>query len=58
MFFTDGLHADYHANTDDVAKIEFDKMARIGDLSYATAWRLSSLDHAPVRDRKGPRMTR
>ncbi|HET6958898.1 MAG TPA: M28 family peptidase [Vicinamibacterales bacterium] len=58
VFFTDGLHADYHANTDDVAKIEFDKMARIGDLIYATAWRLSNLDHAPVRDRKGPRMTR
>jgi peptidase M28-like protein len=58
VFFTDGLHADYHANTDEVAKIEFDKMARIGDLIYATAWRLSNLDHAPVRDRKGPRMTR
>jgi peptidase M28-like protein len=58
VFFTDGLHGDYHANTDDVSKIEFDKMARIGDLIYATAWRLANLDHAPVRDRKGPRMTR
>ena len=58
VFFTDGLHADYHANTDDVSKIEFDKMARIGELVYATAWRLGNLDHAPVRDRKGPRMTR
>jgi hypothetical protein len=58
VFFTDGLHADYHANTDDVSKIEFDKMTRIGELIYATAWRLGNLDHAPVRDRKGPRMTR
>jgi hypothetical protein len=56
VFFTDGLHADYHANTDEVSKIEFDKMARIGDLTYALAWRLANLDHAPVRDRKGPRM--
>jgi len=58
VFFTDGLHADYHANTDEVSKIEFEKMARIGELVYATAWRLGNLDHAPVRDRKGPRMTR
>jgi hypothetical protein len=58
VFFTDGLHADYHANTDEVSKIEFDKMARIGELVYATAWRLGNLDHAPVRDHKGPRMTR
>ena len=26
IFFTTGLHPDYHANTDDVSKIEFDKM--------------------------------
>jgi hypothetical protein len=58
VFFTDGLHADYHANTDEVSKIEFDKMARIDDLIYATAWRVANLDHAPVRDRRGPRMGR
>jgi Zn-dependent M28 family amino/carboxypeptidase len=58
VFFTDGLHADYHANTDEVSKIEFDKMARIGDLVYATALRLANMDHAPVRDRKGPRQGR
>ena len=55
IFFTDALHPDYHANTDEVSKIEFDKMARIGDLIYATASRLANLDHAPVRDRQGPR---
>ena len=58
IFFTDALHPDYHANTDEVSKIEFDKMARIGDLIYATAWRLAKLDHAPVRDRLGPRQGR
>lgn len=55
IFFTDALHPDYHANTDEVSKIEFDKMARIGDFIYATAWRVANLDHAPVRDRLGPR---
>ena len=29
IFFTTGLHPDYHANTDEVSKIEFDKMTRV-----------------------------
>lgn len=55
IFFTTGLHADYHANTDEVSKIEFAKMARITQLVYETGRRLASLDHAPTRDNKGPR---
>jgi hypothetical protein len=55
IFFTTGLHADYHANTDDVTKIEFPKMARITQLVYETALRVGNLDHPPVRDNKGPR---
>ena len=58
IFYTGALHPDYHANTDEVSKIEFDKMARIGELIYATAWRVANLDHAPVRDRLGPRQVR
>ncbi len=58
IFFTNGLHPDYHANTDDVSRIEFEKMAHIGDLIYATASRVANLDHAPVRDRLGPKQTR
>lgn len=55
IFFTTGLHPDYHANTDEVSKIEFPKLARITGLVYETATRLGNLDHAPVRDFKGPR---
>jgi hypothetical protein len=58
IFFTTGLHADYHANTDEVSKIEFPKMTRVAQLVYETAWRLGNLDHAPVRDNKGPRAGR
>ncbi len=29
IFFTTGLHPDYHANTDDVSKIEFEKLTRV-----------------------------
>ena len=55
IFFTTGLHPDYHANTDEVSKILFDKMARVTQLVYETGWRVANLDHAPVRDNKGPR---
>ena len=55
IFFTTALHPDYHMNTDEVSKIEFDKMARITQLVFETGWRLANLDHAPVRDNKGAR---
>jgi hypothetical protein len=55
IFFTTGLHPDYHANTDDVGKIEFAKMTRITQLVYETGARLADLDHAPARDNLGPR---
>jgi hypothetical protein len=55
IFFTTGLHPDYHMNTDEVSKIEFDKMARIGELIYETGWRVANLDHPPVHDNKGAR---
>lgn len=56
VFFTTGLHPDYHANTDSVEKINFEKMARIGQLVYETGRRAANLDHALVRDNRGPRV--
>jgi hypothetical protein len=56
IFFTTGLHRDYHYVTDEVDKILFDKVGRVAQLAYATAWHLANLDHLPARDRKGPRM--
>lgn len=56
VFFTTGLHPDYHHNTDSVEKINFEKMARIGQLVYETGSRVANLDHAPVRDNRGPRV--
>ena len=56
IFYTTGLHKDYHRVTDSVEKIEFPKLARITQLVYATAVKVANLDHAPARDNKGPRM--
>jgi Peptidase family M28 len=56
IFYTTGLHRDYHYLTDEVDKIEFDKMAHVTQLIYTTGQRLANLDHAPLRDNKGPRV--
>jgi Zn-dependent M28 family amino/carboxypeptidase len=58
IFFTTGLHPDYHANTDEVSKIEFPKMTRIAQLVYETGARVANLDHVPARDYKGARAGR
>ncbi len=55
MFFTTGLHPDYHANTDEVSRIEFGKMTRVVQYVYETSVRLANLDHPPARDNKGAR---
>ena len=55
IFFTTGLHPDYHANTDEVSKIEFGKLTHVAQLVYEIADRVADLDHPPVRDNKGPR---
>ena len=55
IFFFTGLHKDYHFVTDEVSKIEFPKLAHVAQLVFATGQRLADLDHAPVRDNKGPR---
>ena len=38
IFYTTGLHRDYHYVTDEVSKIEFPKMAHIAQLVYTTGW--------------------
>jgi Zn-dependent M28 family amino/carboxypeptidase len=58
IFFTTGLHGDYHANTDEIGKIEFEKLARIVELVYQTGRRLADRQQAPIRDNKGPRAGR
>ena len=56
IFYTTGLHRDYHYLTDEIDKIEWGKLARVTQLVYTTAYRLANLDRAPARDNKGPRM--
>jgi hypothetical protein len=47
LFFTTGLHPDYHTPDDDVEKIEFGKIERIARLVYQVAWRLADAPSLP-----------
>ncbi|MDB5267809.1 MAG: hypothetical protein JWP58_849 [Hymenobacter sp.] len=42
IFYTSGLHADYHQPTDDVDKIDFPVLARRTQLVFHTAWTLAN----------------
>ena len=42
IFYTTGEHADYHKATDDVEKIEFDKLTERAQLVFHTAWELAN----------------
>ena len=55
IFYTTGLHRDYHYVTDEVSRIEFAKMAHIAQLVYSTGFKVANLEHLPLRDNQGPR---
>ncbi len=52
IFYFSGVHQDYHQTSDTVDKIDFDKMARVSRLVFATAWRIANLDHRLVVDQR------
>ena len=52
VFFFTGVHEDYHKPTDTVDKIEFDRMQKIGQLAFHTAWELANRDDRIVVDKE------
>jgi Zn-dependent M28 family amino/carboxypeptidase len=54
IFYTSGLHPDYHQETDDVDKIDFPAMARRDQLVFHTAWALAQRDKRVVVDSAKP----
>ena len=42
IFYFNGVHADYHKETDEVEKINFEKMEKITRLVFFTAWELAN----------------
>ncbi len=42
IFYFNGVHEDYHEPTDDIEKINFNKMEKISRLVFFTAWQLAN----------------
>ena len=51
-FFFDGIHEDYHKETDDVEKIDFNLLQKRTQLVFATAWELANREARIVVDKK------
>lgn len=51
VFFFDDMRADYHKDTDEVDKINFEKMKKIATLVYTVAGKIADLDHRLVVDK-------
>jgi Zn-dependent M28 family amino/carboxypeptidase len=50
LFFTTGLHPDYHTPDDDVGRIDFDKLERVARLAFRLAWRVADAGPRPRFD--------
>ncbi len=50
IFYFNGTHEDYHQPSDTAEKIQFDKMATIGQLVFHTAWEIANRDQRLVVD--------
>ncbi|MBH8558645.1 M28 family peptidase [Hymenobacter negativus] len=53
-FFFNGVHADYHQQSDEIDKIQFDKMEKRARLVFHTAWELANRDGRIVVDSNKP----
>ncbi len=54
VFFTTGLHQDYHQLSDEPQYIDYEHMARVDQLVYDIAVRVADLDHRVVVDKPKP----
>ena len=53
-FFFNGVHADYHQETDEIDKIQFDKLEARARLVFHTAWALANRDVRILVDSNKP----
>ncbi|HEX6750697.1 MAG TPA: M20/M25/M40 family metallo-hydrolase [Longimicrobium sp.] len=53
IFFFSGTHRDYHRPSDEVQKIDFDKLTRIARMAFFTAWEVANAPQRPQWDPRG-----
>ena len=52
IFYFNGLHDDYHKQTDTIEKIDFRKIKKITRFVFLTAWEIANRDERIVVDKK------
>lgn len=53
IFFFSGVHPDYHRPSDEVSKIDFDKLTRIARMAFFVAWDVANTTARPTWDPRG-----
>ena len=53
IFYFTGTHEDYHGVGDEPHKIEYERMARVARVIFATAWQVANQDERPVVSGEG-----
>jgi hypothetical protein len=54
IFYFDGVHEDYHRPTDEVQKIDFEKMQKVARTVFVTLWETADLKTRPLVDKQLP----
>ena len=52
VFLFNGVHEDYHQETDEVSKIEFEALTKRTKLAFAIAWEIANAKDKPKVDKK------
>ncbi|MFA5832462.1 MAG: M28 family peptidase [Bacteroidota bacterium] len=52
VFYFDGIHEDYHRVSDEVEKIDFEKLMKVTKTVYALGWKIANLPKRPVVDKE------
>ncbi|MBW7887501.1 MAG: M28 family peptidase [Bacteroidetes bacterium] len=50
IFYFDGLHEDYHRPSDEVEKIDFNKLCKVTRTVFVTGWNLANMPKKPAVD--------
>ncbi len=52
VFYFDGIHEDYHKVSDEIDKIDFDKLMKVTKSIFALGWKVAQLPKRPVVDKE------
>ncbi len=52
IFYTSGDHHDYHKSTDTIENLEFDRIQKVAQLVFYTAWEIANREERIIVDKK------